>query len=373
LVAAAVAAAALSAAAPAVAAAVPAPTVAVTAIPATAPVTGGTLLGVAGTSADDMWAVGSGTGGTLIVHWNGVRWGVVPSPSPGTGAAAHDVLFGVAAVSRTNAWAVGTYSSGPDPFDLTTFALIEHWNGNRWTQVHCPCPHSDTGLPALAGIAAVSRSDIWAVGAGVSSPLIVHWNGRTWATASLPGNEEDQLTAVSATSGRNAWAVGLRVSTDAGLTAHWNGRQWSWVNSPNPGHFNVLNAVAATSGSTAWAVGEDARRQVKVLRWNGRTWSQVPGPQVTGVASAFNGIAAAPGGSLWAVGDRTIKRGIYYIDQTLTARWTGTKWVAVPSPSLASGSTLDAVFAVSQRNVWAVGGGAIIEHWNGRKWRLVAP
>jgi hypothetical protein len=360
-------------AATSVPAAASAPSVA--AVPAPASVTQGTLSSVAGTSAGDVWAVGSGPSDTLVEHWNGVRWRVVPSPSPGTGASGESELYGVAAVSRTDAWAVGSYSSGPDTYDLTTFALIEHWNGRRWRQVPCPCSSSDNGVPALAGIAAVSPSDIWAVGAGVSSPLIVHWNGRKWAKASLPGNEEDQLTAVSATSARNAWAVGLDVASDAGLTAHWNGRKWNWVRSPEPGDFNELNAVAATSESRAWAVGEGAQSKVKILRWNGRRWSQVAGPRKTAAGSAFYGIGAARRGSLWAVGQRAVNDDV---NENLAARWTGTRWVNVPTPnSECCDNMLSGVYVESARNVWAVGGNAdlmspVIEHWNGRRWRLVA-
>jgi hypothetical protein len=51
------------------------------------------------------------------------------------------------------------------------------------------------------------------------------------------------------------------------------------------------------------------------------------------------------------------------------ARWTVTPASARPSPS----GTLNAVTAVSSRNVWGVGsnglGSALVEHWNGTRWR----
>ena len=66
---------------------------------------GGGLSGVAATSTRVAWAVGStGTGKTLILHWNGKTWRRVPSPSPGGGG---DSIYAVAATSATNAWAVG--------------------------------------------------------------------------------------------------------------------------------------------------------------------------------------------------------------------------------------------------------------------------
>ena len=355
------------------------PAAAVAATPAAAPPVRGTLLGVAGTSAHDVWAVGFRPSGTLTEHWNGVRWRVVPSPSPGTGKAAFSVLSGVAAVSRADAWAVGSYSSGPDPLTATTHALIEHWNGQRWTRVPCPCSHSEDGVPSLAGIAAVSRTDIWAVGSGVSSPLILRWNGTKWTTQSLAGNGEDELTAVSAMSAHNAWAVGNDVANGHSLIAHWDGNKWSLVRNPNPGHFNVLNAVTAISRTDAWAVGQDFRKEVKIEHWNGGFWSLKPNPHITGILTVFNGVTAAPNGSVWAVGKRTVTKSL--LDKTLTARWTGTRWINVRSPDFGSSVTADnrlyGVYAPSARSAWAVGGFsdlyAVIEHWNGRKWHLIAP
>ena len=47
---------------------------------------------------------------TLIEHWNGISWRHVPSPNPG-GSTSSDVLLGVAASSATNMWTVGQYAT----------------------------------------------------------------------------------------------------------------------------------------------------------------------------------------------------------------------------------------------------------------------
>jgi hypothetical protein len=350
--------------------------------PTTTPADAGQLFAVDGTSAKDVWAAGiGGTTGTLIEHWNGVKWQVTPSPNPATGAAGEVFLFGVAAVSSNDAWAVGSYESGPDPFDLTTSALILHWNGKKWTQVPCPCASTDNGEPGLNGISAVSRSDIWAVGSSSSGPLILHFNGTKWVTVPLAGDEEHQLMAVSAISANNAWAVGDDLNNQSGLTAHWNGQKWSWVPSPNPRRFNDLSGVATVSKDSAWAVG-DATGTPKLMHWNGEKWSEEPSPQITGTTNAFfNAISAAPDGSLWAVGQKTVKNGMgFLIDQTLTARWTGKKWVIVSSPKVGpAGSVLSGVYVASADSAWAVGhsenteAAAGILHWNGKNWRLAQP
>ncbi len=75
-------------------------------------------------SAQNAWAVGStGTGKTVILHWNGTAWTQVPSPSP----APSPELRGVTATSANNAWAVGqTGTAG------RIKTLILHWNGTTW-------------------------------------------------------------------------------------------------------------------------------------------------------------------------------------------------------------------------------------------------
>src|SRR5689334_20493178 len=55
-------------------------------------------------------------------------WSVVPSPSPGT---SEDLLNGVAAVSSTDVWAVGDYYNG----NSALLTLVEHWDGASWSVV----------------------------------------------------------------------------------------------------------------------------------------------------------------------------------------------------------------------------------------------
>ena len=54
---------------------------------------------------------------------------------------------------------------------------------------------------------------------------------------------------------------------------HWNGKHWQEMPSPNGDHqqINVLNAVTATSAKDAWAVGlsEGLTEESLILHWNG--------------------------------------------------------------------------------------------------------
>jgi hypothetical protein len=220
------------------------------------------LSGVATTSAKNAWAVGdyvTGNGeNTLIEHWNGTTWSVTPSPSQ---SHTDNLLIGVTATSVKNAWAVGFYLNS----QFMEQTLIEHWDGTRWRIVPSPDPSGSANSNSLWAVAATSASNAWAVGAysgkgGIGQALIVHWNGRKWTRVispsldrpSVPGGLQG-LTVISA---NDAWAVGSYVDLGSRtLIAHWNGTTWSRVRSPNVASINHLTGVAASSAGNIWAVG----------------------------------------------------------------------------------------------------------------------
>jgi hypothetical protein len=182
-------------------------------------------------------------------------WSVQPSPNVST---FNNFLAGVAATSASNAWAVGSYQNGTAP-DRT---LIEHWNGQAWAIQ--PSPNASSLGNNLTHVAAASAANAWAVGyffqgSGIRT-LIEHWNGQRWAVQPSPNpGTVNQLYGVAATSAINAWAVGSYQTGTAPartLIEHWNGRRWAIQPSPNPGTSgNDLSSVAATSAANAWAVG----------------------------------------------------------------------------------------------------------------------
>src|SRR5215468_3045535 len=79
-----------------------------------------TLSAVAATSAKDVWAVGSYNTGsaykTLIEHWNGARWTIVPSPNPAGGFHTTNALAAVVAITAKNAWAFGFFEKTTTSF-----------------------------------------------------------------------------------------------------------------------------------------------------------------------------------------------------------------------------------------------------------------
>jgi len=264
------------------------------------------LSGIVALSACDAWAVGWEIGGgpsqTLVEHWGGSSWAVVPSPSPGTTI---NTLNSVRAASPTSIWAVGKFRSGGG--DQT---LILHWNGATWQQVPSPArapassgpcgPHppttpgrlvTTTTAPEPDPDPALERHHLDAGteprprrsrrqrrpdrGSGhlrkrcLGGGADYQWQRRPDPDPALerhqvgtgiqpnPGTRND-LTAVGATSAKNAWAVGYtdNGSGNSTLVLHWNGTRWTHSASPNgPGTDSFLSDVVATSAGNALAVG----------------------------------------------------------------------------------------------------------------------
>jgi hypothetical protein len=280
------------------------------------------LAGVAEVSANDVWAVGqyciSGQNGdasilTLTEHWDGSQWSMIPSPNPSQSSS----LFGVTAVATNNVWAVGQNYSDANGIPGT---LIEHWDGNQWSVVPSPNPSGSTAY--LAAVAAVSSTDIWAVGyAGTAKhqliPLAEHYDGQTWNLVDVPhvyNSPFNWFNAIAVIASDDIWAVGYenydgQSSAQTGLFEHWDGKAWSLVNAPAIGITGgtQLFAVAAISSKNVWAFGSTWNNELDVIplmeHWNGTKWTVLNSPpNPGGQAAQYFGATALPG-SLWAVGD----------------------------------------------------------------------
>jgi hypothetical protein len=279
----------------------------------------GYLFGVTATSRSNAWAVG-GHRGSLIEHWDGTAWRVEPSPDAGT-------LDAVAATSAANAWAVGRRG-------------ILHWDGGAWALQPSPSPGLPGNRNLLQAVAATSLNNAWAVGehydhvTGNYATLIERWHGTAWTIQPSPNpkSSANYLAGVAATSPTNAWAVGYSykaVNRYKAVIEHWNGTAWSLQRSPNPGgpgHTSRLLAVAAISATRAWAVGYygtgKGRSRTFVLRWNGTAWTILKAPS-PGRSAVLDGVAATSASNVWAVGSYREKRGVAW---TLALHWNGSAW-----------------------------------------------
>lgn len=218
-----------------------------------------TLVAVDGTGPSDAWTVGSGgeRGGIapIIERWDGTRWSLPPVPDVGH---RYTMTDDVSASSPSDAWVVG---------QRWNLALTLHWDGSRWRDVPNPVIRS----PRLTSVVDLGPDDAWAVGAtysdvngsGPSHALIEHWDGTRWTAAPLPAlQRESTLTDVAASGPDDIWATGWGPDT-AGharqLFLHFDGRTWSSVTPPSPApDAGWYVGLSATPG-TAWVSGLVAR------------------------------------------------------------------------------------------------------------------
>ncbi|HEX2712207.1 MAG TPA: hypothetical protein VHM88_08295, partial [Candidatus Acidoferrales bacterium] len=249
---------------------------------------GNVLLATVALWSTDAWAVGAQPNpthfltATLAEHWDGTQWSIVNTLSI---SAPTIQLDSVAAVGSNNIWAAG-YSD--DPSCLCGQTVIEHWDGSSWTISSSPNPGV---ADYLTGIAAVSATDLWAVGYEWISqstwvPLLLHYDGQSWSPFDQSQLQFGQLSSVFALATDDVWAVGWigMVPNIQGLALHWNGTSWTRVTFPTePGGWILLASVSGVATNDVWAVGSyrfyningQVESRARSFHWDGSSWNGV--------------------------------------------------------------------------------------------------
>ncbi len=183
------------------------------------------LTGVSADSPNDAWAVGwvaplsAGSNEPLAIHWNGTNWVSAVTPHVGGGA---NELNAVLAIAPNDVWAVGFSTPDAPPQQSATLTLIEHFDGTSWTVVPSPNvgPHSVNQSNRLLGLTANSADDIWAFGSyfasngsGHQMTLLLHYDGTSWTLAPSPNPTkgtflDDLLFTGVVPSPGNVWILG---------------------------------------------------------------------------------------------------------------------------------------------------------------------
>jgi hypothetical protein len=264
-------------------------------------------------SAARAWAVGYFVNGrfqqqTLIEHFDGTVWSVVPSPSPG---ALQNILYGVAAISDSDVWAVGAQQDSAGLWHT----LTEHWDGSAWSVVNAV----DAGANGnhLYAVKALASNNVYAVGqqAGAAFPnqsLIEHWNGRAWSVVASPADAASALPLGVTATATSLTTVGEQETDTAPYTTYVTQGApgaLSIQTTPNAGAGeNDLFAAATAADGSTWAVGWDinttsGNHDPLILQGINGVWSLVSSPGFpAGSDSGLAAITAIPGGGLWAVG-----------------------------------------------------------------------
>ena len=119
----------------------------------------------------------------LIERFNGKQWGIIRMPNQDI---KHRDVSEILALSDDDVWFVGDHwNPNVGPHTIWVKTLIEHWNGSQWSVV--PSPNTTCHQNVLASIHITSAHSGWATGGGNycgrtrTITFREHWNGTTWS------------------------------------------------------------------------------------------------------------------------------------------------------------------------------------------------
>ncbi len=262
------------------------------------------LYGVSAVAKDDAWAVGASHRGTdawhtLAMRWDGAKWSIITTPN----VASISALNAVASLSANDVWAVGESSTGNKGKGSQT--LIEHWDGSAWSIV--PSPNGSQNS-ALSTVVAIAKDDVWAAGSytdksgNLARTLFVHWDGRAWKI--WPNEGAGAIWSATAVSKNDIWAVGN--NGPQAVIMHWNGTLWTAAPGPaSSAKSNALNSVTSANANDVWAVGSQSINgadQTLAIHWDGAKWLAVPNPSINNYVDTLNATVARSNQDVWAAG-----------------------------------------------------------------------
>lgn len=180
----------------------------------------------------------------------------------------------------------------------------------------------------LNGVAAISASDVWAVG---NSGAAVHYDGKSW-THVQTGTSQD-LFDVWARNANDVWAT-----AGAGTMLRWDGTKWNRVSTGFP------NDICTYVWGTADRLFVTTALQF-VLQYNGTTWLR----QDTGTRNDTR-LAAITGTSntdVWVFGfDRYISR--------YNGAWSSTRPDPAVNPAYGNYTSTSGAWSASATDIWEV-------------------
>lgn len=330
-----------------------------TPVPMPLPASGDPVLRrVSSSASDDVWAVGflradeNVPSQTLIEHWDGAEWTLVPVPNVEGYA---NELNDVAVLTKSDAWAVGSGTA-----DYISHILMLHWDGSVWTIVHPLNGQADTG--ALVSVSGVATDDVWAVGTRQGNALILHWDGTEWQSVPSPINLS--FTRVIAQAADDVWALGVDADHNATIL-HWDGSTWAVSTSfqlahdepqaPNPNaQWEGVSDFVVPAANDIWVVGYVSSKYNQSgsrWHWDGTSWSSSGAVVGTGGGGgAIQTIAGLRADNLWVFAEHHI------VIQTRTlSHRNSSGWFAFDMNAMIPQLDSASITAVSDKEFWIVG------------------
>lgn len=354
-----------------------------------------TLTSISMVSASEGWAVGStfralqnippptgakSNGPPVILHYHNGQWTEDLLPAELSHPQEDYVLRSVSMVSASEGWAVGS-SVLPANADGVTHGILLHYTGGHWvllvTNVH-------VGMQ-LRRVVMRSATDGWIVGWNQANDpsgyaLVLHYDGHAWVQVHDPiFSQSSGLFSVAEAADGEVWIAGTGTQGNCALDAtlfHYDGSRWT-REPVTPSSASLYN-LAMLSASDGWAVGfqqggvlpgsncetdQSKPGQGIILHYQHGQWQEAATIAGDGQMWYFQLVALAmvSPDEGWAVG----------AEGTIVHYHNGV-WARVSSPIAQEGGALYSVAMVSASEGWAVGDYGTILHYHNGAWNVVA-
>jgi hypothetical protein len=241
------------------------------------------------------------------------------------------------------------------------------------------------GISLAAGLRAPASATTQRAAAAAAG-----WPWRTVPGPVIPAPESPTLDALAMAGPSRGWAAGFTLAVGNGpprfgpLLAAWDGRTWRRVVPRLGVASSRLDGLAARSATDAWAVGsvsawpKDTSAQPLILHWNGRRWARVPAAPVPGYAYVeLLSVAARSATDAWAVGEAQPATSLEL--HPVIEHWNGRRWRLMNNPEVPAGTALTSVTVAPDGQAWAAGNPdadvsqrGVVLHWTGRSWATAA-
>jgi hypothetical protein len=270
-----------------------------------------------GSSADDVWIVGSAGN---IIRWDGRALVSVESP--------------------TTRSLTAVYGNGPDDVWIVGEAGVAfHWNGFVFED------YSASEDVLLLGVWASGPEDVWMVGTVPNERrgLVRRYDGTEATNSLVPGC--NSLWEVWGSGPQDVWMVGSSPEI-AGLALHGDGKSFGRVDFVG----GPLRSVWGSAEEDVWMIPYDSAAQ----HWDGSMFTEAGEAPDQPMLGAWGSEAS----DVWSVG---LGGAIWHYD--------GEAWS--PSDS-GTDVTLWSVWGSGSDDVWVVGGSGTLLRWRGDGWKKFA-
>ena len=306
------------------------------------------LTGVAiAAGTNEAWAVGEHN---LVLHRVAGQWRAV------LGAKGSRVdLRDVVAPSKDAVWAVGLRRETVGNCGQCPHPVLTRLTSSGENRIHFDGFH----LGSLTALTANSARDVWAVGDDIHHrPVVLHRDPSGWARVDISALAPKGYVYDIASSGpSDVWLVAYWPPNGSTILLHWDGTSWQRIPTPAYGEQGarvLIGSVETAGADRAWVAGyaqTPEQPPAVIYSWDGSSWSQMSLP---GTATNLTvGDLATDGTRVLAVGS----------EGTAPFAWelVGSSWI---TGDVAHGQELTWLnrVAVDGTDAVAVGARRVVDH-----------